>query len=61
MGSGGLISRITNSDIEAVILNKELAQLMNPLFEESKLGTIDLDQEDFISACKDLIKVGYLN
>lgn len=48
---------ITNSDIESVILNSDLKLLMGPLFEEAKLGTIDLEQDDFIEACKDLIRV----
>lgn len=56
MGSLILPSRVTNTDIEAVILNSDLKQLMNPLFEEAKLGTIDLGQDEFIEACKDLIR-----
>ena len=52
-----LIRFITNADIEAVVLNNDLSQIMKPLFEEAKLGTIHLDQDDFIAACKDLIKV----
>lgn len=29
---------------------------MNPLFEEAKLGSIDLGEQEFIVACKDLIR-----
>lgn len=47
---------MTNSDIESVVLNAELSELMKPLFEEAKLGTIDLGEEEFIEACKDLVR-----
>lgn len=50
---------ITNSDIESVVLNNDLKMLMAPLFNEAKLGTINLEQNDFIEACKDLIRVAY--
>ena len=48
--------RITNSDIENVDLQEDLKLLMLPLFEEARLGTIDLDEEEFIDACKNLIR-----
>lgn len=50
-------NRITNSDIEKVDINDELKFLMRPLFEEARLGNIDLSQKEFIQACKNLIKV----
>lgn len=52
--------KVTNNDIENVNLEPELRLLMNPLFEEAKIGSIDLGEEEFISACKDLIKVRLL-
>lgn len=49
--------RITNDDIDAVVLNNDLRQLMQPLFEEARLGNIDLDEQAFIECCKNLVKV----
>lgn len=49
-------SRITNADIEQVQLSQDLKTLMAPLFKEATLGSIDLGEEEFIEACKNLIK-----
>ena len=48
---------VTNDDIDQVELDAELRMLMQPLFDEAKLGSIELNKENFIEACKDLIKV----
>jgi hypothetical protein len=49
--------KVTNDDINAGSLDPELQQLMEPLFQESKIGTIELDEAEFIEACKEVIKV----
>jgi hypothetical protein len=49
--------KVTNDDINAGSLDPELQQLMEPLFQESKIGTIELDEPEFIEACKEVIKV----
>ena len=48
-----------NSDIEAVIVNLpgDMLELMNQLFEESKIGEIKLDKEEFINSMNYLLKV----
>lgn len=48
--------RITNADIEAVVLSSDMKALMQPLFDEAKLGNIDLGEQEFIEACRDLVK-----
>lgn len=49
--------KVTNEDINAGSLDPELQLLMEPLFQEAKIGTIDLDEAEFIEACKEVIKV----
>lgn len=49
--------KVTNDDINAASLDPELQTLMDPLFQEAKIGTIDLDEAEFIEACKEVVKV----
>lgn len=49
--------KVTNDDINAASLDPELQSLMDPLFQEAKIGTIDLDEAEFIEACKEVIRV----
>jgi hypothetical protein len=43
--------------LEAVELNEELRELISPLFELAAQGPVELNAEDFVDACKTMIKV----
>lgn len=40
-----------------VELNEELRELISPLFELAAQGPVELNAEDFVDACKTMIKV----